>query len=302
MEAFKRLMEAALRGAKRGWNPDDPIGLDPETRVDLYRKGFHEGPFGLFNTSFVEPVISIGDAVLRGSNALMHGGAAVTGQTATELGLGNGRSLERELLAMTQFGLGGVGRLGALSRRAEAAQRLGSRRTARRGVMGTTEPIDRVFPQNWQLERLLEVGGRPVKVGDVSDAQIDEIRSVVPEQAANAFGEARRGVYATEGLVDKLNRTRERHADRLIREMPDQIKNGEVYGNTNPGSTQRPMLVRPTTDTEKPNRLDALVLDAFTEGGQGASKDIFVPTIMTMDRKMLNKAKKSKRKPPASTP
>jgi hypothetical protein len=149
MEALKRLYEAALRGGKRGWNPDDPVGLDPETRNDLYKRDFYSGPVGAFNAGIVDPTLMLGDALLRGGNALLHSGSALVGQTSEEIGLsspGMGKRLERDILGMAQMSMGGVGRFGGVAAQSHnAANRAREAATARRLVKGADGSSDLGF-------------------------------------------------------------------------------------------------------------------------------------------------------------
>jgi hypothetical protein len=141
MEALKRLYEAVLRGGMRGWNPDDPIGYDPQTKAghrQLVQQYPILAPVQAFNEMIGYPAMAAGDAVLRGGNALLHGGAAFAGQATEEIGLsspGMGKRLERDLLGMAQMSIGGAGRLGGVAAQSRnAASRAHEIATARRFV------------------------------------------------------------------------------------------------------------------------------------------------------------------------
>lgn len=109
-----RIVGTGLIGAQRGWNPYDPIGLDPQTILDQQQPGgaFY-GPVGVIGQTLFTPMIAAGDAIMRGGNALLHGGAAAAGQTAQEFGQsqGMGRRLERDILMLPEALSGSVGQL-----------------------------------------------------------------------------------------------------------------------------------------------------------------------------------------------
>lgn len=133
-----------FQAARRGWVRNDPIGLDPQTIIDQQRPGgaFY-GPVGAIGQTLFVPMIAAGDAVLRGVNAAVHGGAAAAGQVAQELGQsqGMGRRLERDILMMPEALAGSVGRLpsaldvGRLAADRAITQIEHAKRVARREVL-----------------------------------------------------------------------------------------------------------------------------------------------------------------------
>ena len=85
------------------------------------------------NRAITVPSIALGDAFLRTVNAGVHGGAALLGQGAGELGPGNGRVPERDILGMAQISMGGAGRLGGVVANSHGALRQ-AENAARTGV------------------------------------------------------------------------------------------------------------------------------------------------------------------------
>lgn len=275
-----RIVDAGWIGGQKSWNPDDPIGLDPQTIIDQQQPGgaFH-GPVGAIGQTLFVPMIAAGDAVLRGGNALLHGGAAAAGATADELGLGPGSRLERDILTVPEAVGGLIGRMPSAYLRGDYA--------ANRARQLTGKSAESLLRRH-RLERLIANGGDPVKVGELTDEQVALIRRVVPKDTGDMFQTADGTIYATEGLLNSLRDLRSKHADRLIRRMPDIIKHGEVRENPRELSANRPIIIRksPPGSTTKP-AYDVMVLDAIV-----TPKKIGVPTMMTAPPRTINKARK----------
>lgn len=118
-DAFERVWDVSLKSFSKAWNPNDPIGLDPQTRMEMQRPGelFH-GPIGFAINAIWGPFIAVGDTLIRGSNALLHAGAFGINQLAREFGLANGKydkRLARDILGMAQMVSGSVGRAPAIA-------------------------------------------------------------------------------------------------------------------------------------------------------------------------------------------
>lgn len=129
-------MEHIFQAARRGLNPGDPVGLDPQTILDEQQPGgaFY-GPVGAIGRTLFVPMIAAGDAVLRGVNAAVHGGAAAAGQIAQELGQsqGMGHRLERDILMMPEALTGSVGRLPSAIQQGNMVPKM-ARQTVRHGT------------------------------------------------------------------------------------------------------------------------------------------------------------------------
>ena len=96
MDAIKRIVDAGLRGAERGWNPNDPLGYDIDTKIrnrELTAQYPILAPVQRFNEIVGYPLMALGDAALRGGDALLQGGAALAGQLSNEFGPGRGADL-----------------------------------------------------------------------------------------------------------------------------------------------------------------------------------------------------------------
>lgn len=112
---IERLFQSVMDGIERGWDPDDPVGYDPET-IDGHRRIARENP-GLalvqaINEGAGYDVVRMGDTMIRGANAALHGGASLAGQVVDEVGIGGGDQLERDLVGMADSMMGGIGRAG----------------------------------------------------------------------------------------------------------------------------------------------------------------------------------------------
>lgn len=59
--------------------------------------------------------VRLGDSLLRGANAALHGDASLAGQVVDEIGLGGGDQLERDLVGMEDMAMGSAGRAGGLA-------------------------------------------------------------------------------------------------------------------------------------------------------------------------------------------
>ena len=128
-----------------------------------------------------------------------------------------------------------------------------------------------------QLDRLIASGGRPVKVGEISAQQLADIRKVTPKEAGEMFEAADGSIYASVGLLNKLRGARPAHADRLVRGMPEHLREGNVMGNVNPALLSRPMIIRPNPGDK--GRYDIMVLDAIEQPGKSG-----VPTMFPMKK------------------
>ncbi|MGB0696041.1 MAG: hypothetical protein ACPGOY_10365, partial [Rhodospirillaceae bacterium] len=138
-------------------------------------------------------------------------------------------------------------------------------------------------PIEWQIERLIAMGGKPVKVGELNASHIADIKKVVSQNTGQLFETADGSIYASRGLLLSLRNERAKHADRLISEMPDFLQNGNVRGNYNQKTPDRPIIIRPST--ADPKKFDVMVLDAELTPGE-----IGIPTMMTAPKHTIKKA------------
>lgn len=110
--ALERVWNVSKKRFVNAWDPDDPVGLNVETRIEQRRPGgYFHGPIGFANEAISGPLIAVGDTILRAGNGLLHGGAFGVNQIASELGLvgQNDRRLARDILGMVQMSLGRAG-------------------------------------------------------------------------------------------------------------------------------------------------------------------------------------------------
>lgn len=155
MSVLRHLLEEAIMRGKKAWNPDDPLGMDPDV-IAAHRQKAAQNPFlrpvQQFNESAGYPATALADALLRGGNAALHGGATLAGQGwgAATGQQGMGRRLTRDLLGMAQMSTGGVGRFGGVAAQGQnAAGRVREVATSRQFVRGADGSIQlgRIGPE-----------------------------------------------------------------------------------------------------------------------------------------------------------
>ena len=74
--AFSRILGRAKDAAIDGWNPDNPVGLDPRTWSALQRDGLFRTQQSRWN-----PILALNEALLGGSGALLDLAAKSGGAT-----------------------------------------------------------------------------------------------------------------------------------------------------------------------------------------------------------------------------
>ena len=251
----------------------DPLGFD--------------GPNALTRLPVVGPAMEQTvrslDAVGRAMDAVPH---AVV-QFGEEVGGQSGKRLARDLVSMPgAFAGQGPGAIDNALTRASTMTKEGLKAGVRQAPFAALEPIDRFLSTSHQLERLIEIGGRKVKVWQLTSGQLDDIAKVVPDAAAHAFRASDGKIYATERLRDSLMAARTKHSERLIRRMPELAEHGQIRGNTPRASQDRPTmsLGGPEGSDLRP-KSDVMVLDAH-------GRRVGVPTIMTTPTRSVEKWRK----------
>ena len=199
--AWERLSRAGLGGLRRGWNPDDPIGLDPATIRRMREQGLFYNRDSPFPGGLVEmvnrPFWGIADLLLqRVPRAAVHGVAALTGQAAEELGASSGMAsrLEGDLIGMAEMGLGKAGGLPAHAARLRTAATIMGRNALPRRASGSTPPASAYTgrkrlqlknrPKGLTRNRQAVVGGRPY-TGHALDAM--QNRGITPRVVEDAI-------------------------------------------------------------------------------------------------------------------
>lgn len=103
---WSRLIQEAARGGRRGWNPNDPIGYDPQTKA-RHRQAAAENPFLApvqgFNDLIGYRAVGLADAGLRGLNAAAHATATTGGQLVNEIAGTSDRRGERDIMMLMQM-------------------------------------------------------------------------------------------------------------------------------------------------------------------------------------------------------
>ena len=102
-------------------------------------------PIQAFNEAIGYPATAAADAVLRGGNAALHGGAALAGQAYNEATgeSGMGRRLERDILGLAHMVGAGAGRLGGIAAQSRnVASRAQEAATAKRFMKGADGSTD----------------------------------------------------------------------------------------------------------------------------------------------------------------
>ncbi len=111
---------------------------------------------------------------------------------------------------------------------------------------------------------------------------------VVTQSAYRDFRQADKSVYATAELLKSLRIERPKHAERLIRGMPDHLKEGEIRANRHDDRMHRPIFLRPGVRKGNGKKsYDVMVLDATEKPGA-----IGVPTLHTAPVKTFDREKK----------
>ncbi len=157
---LRRLGRAAWAGAKRGWDPNDPLGLDPGTVTDLSNRGYLNNPISNLVLRGGLPIL---DALGRTMNAGIHGGASLAGQVAREFGesRSGARRLERDLTALMHV-LPGVGRLPRPTSRVGAHRSLGN--VTKHNVNQPVARNNSLASRNVSLYNLPDKPQRPIEM------------------------------------------------------------------------------------------------------------------------------------------
>lgn len=164
--AFSRILGRGRSGALAGWNPDNPIGLNPAWEQELRDLGVTRpnGSRGTILQAINEALLHSGASALdmagKGVGAAYGGGVGALTGVAEELGAPRTEALERDLMAVPESVLGGLGGLGGMATKAngavQSAQRLArnpqwlkEHPTSKRFVRGDDGSIDlgRIGPE-----------------------------------------------------------------------------------------------------------------------------------------------------------
>jgi hypothetical protein len=123
---------------------------------------------------------------------------------------------------------------------------------------------------------ILRLGGQePVKIGELSPSQMEEILKVVPKDAGEAFLVSDRMLEATPNLVEHSSIDHSRQIEHgLIERMVDFPSKGLVYPNKTPDKKHRPVLFLYNKERDK---YDMLVIDPIAVPGKITPITIFSP-------------------------
>lgn len=274
---WARVGKATRRGLERGWDTEDPIGLDPETYARMQRNGtFSRTPLGAVNQATIPPAAFVADLLGRSGNALAHAIATGGGQLVNEAAGTDDRRAERDIMMGMQMIGARAGRPGT----GAAVSGLGrsSADAAKKGAGA----VHREYYTRRLAKELGKADPQTTGFGRIAPRLLSELNAIRRIEGEPPIGTRDVNVYAA---VLRKFQDKRLGLDGLT---PRQVAE-TIYRVVHGPNTQAGRGAYPTS-----HRLENMDGDGAAVGfvGRGPEDDVSVKSIRQMPKKKFEKSRK----------